>query len=81
LHDALQAAVPASRRLALHVNLVVHGQRICLPRIPLCSGCPLLATCPKVGVRVGTAKYMPAFLGTLANPLGVVASAKGNTRQ
>lgn len=52
LHDALQAAVPPPRRRALHVNLVVHGQRICLPRAPQCSCCPLLTLCPRIGVRV-----------------------------
>jgi len=55
LHDAVQAAVPAHRRLALHVNLVVHGQRSCLPRAPLCPSCPLLATCPRIGLSVARA--------------------------
>lgn len=66
LHDALQAAVPAPRRRALHVNLVVHGQRICLPRVPQCSRCPLLAMCPKVGVRIKGGKKL-ALLATPAN--------------
>jgi endonuclease III len=51
LHDALQAAVPPPRRRALHVNLVVHGQRTCLPRAPRCSRCPLLELCPQIGVH------------------------------
>lgn len=59
LHDALQAAVPAPRRRALHVNLVVHGQRICLPRAPQCSHCPLLTLCPKIGVHVERRKNKP----------------------
>jgi endonuclease-3 len=50
LHDKLQAAVPATRRRILHVNLVVHGQQTCLPRIPQCSRCQLRDTCPKIGV-------------------------------
>lgn len=50
LHDKLQAAVPDNRRRALHVNLVVHGQRTCLPRVPRCSHCDLRDTCPKIGV-------------------------------
>jgi endonuclease III len=50
LHDALQAAVPVDRRRQLHVNLVVHGQRTCRPRSPLCSECQLLPICPRVGV-------------------------------
>lgn len=51
LHDALQAGVPAARRRSLHVNLVVHGQRTCLPRSPRCPECPLLALCPRLGLR------------------------------
>lgn len=50
LHDALQATVQASRRRSLHVNLVVHGQRTCLPRNPKCRECRLLSTCPRVGL-------------------------------
>jgi endonuclease III len=81
LHDTLQAAVPAPRRRALHVNLVVHGQRRCLPRLPQCPRCPLLTTCPKVGLQVGAKKHMPAFLAAPAFARAVVAGAKGNARQ
>ncbi|MCK6557124.1 hypothetical protein L6Q96_21480 [Candidatus Binatia bacterium] len=59
LHDAIQAAVPAPRRRALHVNLVVHGQRTCLPRAPQCACCPLNADCPKVGLRVTAGRHVP----------------------
>ncbi|MBV6425080.1 MAG: Ultraviolet N-glycosylase/AP lyase [Steroidobacteraceae bacterium] len=59
LHDAIQAAVPLPRRRALHVNLVVHGQRTCLPRAPQCACCPLNADCPKVGLRVSADKHVP----------------------
>jgi len=52
LHDALQAAVPRARRRSLHVNLVVHGQRTCLPLAPECPRCALRITCPRVGVRM-----------------------------
>lgn len=51
LHDALQDAVPPELRRALHVNLVVHGQRTCLPRSPRCTGCELSRICPRVGLR------------------------------
>ena len=51
LHDALQAGVPIARRRSLHVNLVVHGQRTCLPRSPRCPECSLLALCPRVGLQ------------------------------
>jgi len=50
-HDALQEIVPVARRRSLHVNLVVHGQRTCLPRSPRCSECRLLSMCPRIGLR------------------------------
>ena len=51
LHDALQASVPAARRRSLHVNLVVHGQRTCIPRSPRCPDCPLLALCARMDLH------------------------------
>jgi len=63
LHDGIQAAVPAHRRRALHVNLVVHGQRTCLPRAPQCGCCPLNADCPRIGLPSG-----PRIAGTSALP-------------
>lgn len=50
LHDALQNAVPDRRRRALHVNLVVHGQRTCLPRVPRCDECAVRSACSMSGV-------------------------------
>lgn len=50
LHDALQAAVPAGRRRAFHVNLVVHGQRVCQPMAPKCGTCAALDYCPRRGL-------------------------------
>jgi endonuclease III len=52
LHDKLQAVVSEHRRRALHVNLVVHGQRTCLPRAPRCGGCPVHAACSMKGIGV-----------------------------
>lgn len=62
LHDAIQAAVPARRRRTLHVNLVVHGQRTCLPRDPHCECCPLDADCPKVGLSSSARSLARRFL-------------------
>lgn len=59
VHDAIQAAVPAHRRRALHVNLVVHGQRTCLPRAPRCLCCPLNADCPRIGLPGGAGGHLP----------------------
>lgn len=50
LHDALQGAVPADRRRLFHVNLVVHGQRTCLPKIPSCEFCSALHACQRRGI-------------------------------
>ena len=50
LHDALQNAVNKSRRKPFHVNLVVHGQRTCLPRRPRCASCAARGICQMRGV-------------------------------
>lgn len=73
VHDAVQDAVPAHRRRALHVNLVVHGQRTCLPRAPQCPRCPLLTTCPRVGLPLGAGKHVQAVLATPAKARALVA--------
>ena len=51
LHDALQAAIPADRRRPFHVNLVIHGQRVCVPGIPRCSSCPASHVCRRRGLQ------------------------------
>jgi endonuclease III len=38
-------------RRALHVNVVVHGQRTCLPVRPLCAGCPVRRGCETGSAR------------------------------
>ena len=45
LHDALQRAVAAERRKPFHVNLVVHGQRTCLPLRFRCDECVARSIC------------------------------------
>lgn len=55
LHDALQDAVPAVRRRPFHVNLVVHGQRICLPAKPRCGECAVRQVCNTYRSRSGAA--------------------------
>lgn len=50
LHDTLQEAVPAASRRALHVNLVVHGQRTCLPHAPRCRDCVVRTACAMRGI-------------------------------
>lgn len=49
LHDALQQAVAPERRRRFHVNLVIHGQRVCLPLHPNCADCPISDACVRRG--------------------------------
>lgn len=43
--DRVQAGIPASRRLALHVNFVSHGRACCLPGEPCCDSCCVREYC------------------------------------
>jgi endonuclease-3 len=44
--ERLEASVPASLRLGLHVQLLRHGRETCRSHDPLCLTCPLSARCP-----------------------------------
>jgi adenine-specific DNA glycosylase len=70
--------VPAHRRRTLHVNLVVHGQRTCLPRAPRCSCCPLNADCPRIGLRAGARERVPVPFAASVEARG--AGAWGDAR-
>lgn len=48
--DILQALVPPSLRLSLHVNMVSLGREFCLARSPKCNRCPIARYCLKRGV-------------------------------
>ncbi len=50
LHDKLQSVVPPDRRRRFHVNLVVHGQRVCLPNAPRCNECLASQACDMRGI-------------------------------
>lgn len=67
LHDSIQAAVPAYRRRTFHVNLVVHGQRTCLPRHPRCESCPLDANCPKFDTKFRSNRIVLSSLKNQTN--------------
>ena len=69
LHNGLQDAVEASRRKAFHINLVVHGQRTCLPRRPRCLSCAARSICPMCGVP---AEIKSAARADLNNDFGSV---------
>jgi endonuclease-3 len=49
-HDILESQLDADEVYAFHVDLIQHGRRTCAARAPLCSACPLLARCPRVGL-------------------------------
>jgi len=80
LHDAIQAAVPAHRRRALHVNLVIHGQRTCLPRAPQCPCCPLKADCPRIGLPAGAPGHVPVPYASSVDAHAAVASEDAAAR-
>ena len=44
-HEIMNALVPAGKFYSLHVNLIRHGRKICRPRDPLCTRCPIVEYC------------------------------------
>ncbi len=49
-HRIFDAMLKPEQMFPLHVALIMHGRRICIPRRPRCPVCPLLDLCPQVGV-------------------------------
>ena len=45
LHDKLQRVVKPDRRKSFHINLVIHGQRICVAGRPKCNMCVAREIC------------------------------------
>ena len=43
--DMLQSRITASLRASLHVNMVSHGRKICLPKNPRCHLCVIRSFC------------------------------------
>ena len=41
----LASVVPDGRCKDLHIAMVVHGRKVCLPREPKCGSCPLVDLC------------------------------------
>lgn len=48
----LPPLVPDGRSKELHIGMVVHGRRICLPRIPRCKECMISDLCATGQVRL-----------------------------
>jgi endonuclease-3 len=47
---ALRAKLPGRHWLTINGLLVQFGKAVCQPISPRCSGCPIGARCPRVGV-------------------------------
>jgi endonuclease III len=43
--EQMAGAIPRGRALALHINLIRHGRRVCGAQRPRCGGCVLAAMC------------------------------------
>jgi endonuclease-3 len=46
IHDAMLALTPPGEELELHLNLLRHGRRTCVARMPRCDECALVRMCP-----------------------------------
>jgi endonuclease III len=49
-HNAMLALTPRGAELELHVNLLRHGRRVCVARVPRCGECVLASRCPSARV-------------------------------
>jgi endonuclease-3 len=49
-HPVLTEMAGPENVYALHVNLVLHGRRVCHARGPKCERCPLAGICPSAGL-------------------------------
>jgi len=46
LHEQMLALTPPGAELELHLNLLRHGRRTCVARVPRCQECALARLCP-----------------------------------
>jgi endonuclease-3 len=44
-HELMKRLIPPGKNYSLHINLITHGRKICLPRIPKCEQCSLIEHC------------------------------------
>ena len=44
-HEVMERLIPPKKHYSLHINLIVHGRKICLPRNPKCGQCALIEQC------------------------------------
>jgi endonuclease III len=50
-HDEMVALTPPGAELELHMNLLRHGRRTCVARLPRCEECVLESLCPSSRLR------------------------------
>jgi endonuclease-3 len=48
--QALREILPRRHWIPINETMVRHGQQICKPTSPICSGCPIAKDCPRTGV-------------------------------
>ncbi|MFH1148619.1 MAG: endonuclease III, partial [Pseudomonadota bacterium] len=48
---ALRAKLPREYWSRYNTLLVAFGRNVCRPVSPLCSGCPVVAYCDRIGVK------------------------------
>lgn len=58
-HDLLEQAVPAGDVYAFHVNMILHGRRVCRALRPVCEQCPLTALCDYYAASLSAAGGTP----------------------
>lgn len=44
-HKLMETLIPPKKHYSLHINLIVHGRKVCLPRNPKCGECALIEQC------------------------------------
>ncbi|MEO6725620.1 MAG: endonuclease III [Blastocatellia bacterium] len=44
-HELMERLIPPEKHYSLHINLIVHGRKICLARNPKCGQCALIEQC------------------------------------
>jgi endonuclease-3 len=44
-HQQMEHLIPENKHYSLHINMILHGRRICQPRNPKCERCCLIEHC------------------------------------
>lgn len=51
-HEIMNRLVPPGKFYSFHVNLIRHGRKLCRPREPLCTRCPIVEYCDYGQTRI-----------------------------